>query len=60
MAAWADPRVKLKAQASIKRHLLENGDPKLEVTGKSQVRWESGQGNLGQGPEQKLNSQAFR
>lgn len=60
MATWADPRVKLKAEVSIKKCLLENGDPKLEVTGKSQVRWESGQGNLGEGPEQKLNSQTFR
>lgn len=35
MAAWADPRVKLKAQASMRRCFLRSGDPASEVTERS-------------------------
>ena len=43
MAAWADPRVKLKAQApcsgkEMRRHFLGNGVPTSDITQRSQVQ----------------------
>lgn len=38
MAVWEDPRVKLKAHVSMRRHFCENGDPKSEVIEGSQVQ----------------------